>query len=49
MFDLDEKILTDRFNSDLIKHMDGKGLAEMHADICLIIFVNNNGVLSVKP
>lgn len=25
MFDLDEKLLCDRFNSELIKHMKGKG------------------------
>lgn len=25
MFDLDEKLLCDRFNSELIKHMKGNG------------------------
>lgn len=30
MFDLDEKLLCDRFNSELIKHMKGNGEREIN-------------------
>ena len=40
-FDLDEKLQCARFNSDLIKHMEGKGERRFFLSIiCMFILVN---------